>query len=294
LPDGADGAAVTRFDWKFLASGSIELAMNAGIHARSWEDYPGQFDYLYPIVWTAELTGCIITEGECMALGGSSDDFADQVCVNYKCADTEVSCPPKDQPECPGGVNSCDIPEGQDKPYQMHPCSIVPDSGVSFQTSCLKEPNEDGSFLCFFKQPTLTAPMSMTCFTGSCLYNITNGTGTVDYDETSHYVPRGLHWQQLLLGGLIVGILVLAVGLQLAGQRREEQRQAKFWRGRNIGCKADSSQTQSTRNFTLSWNETSLWVPNDDGCEKRVIQDVNGTAFRLTAILGPSGELYFC
>jgi len=288
LPSGADGAPVTRFDWTYFSSGSIELAMNAGIHSRSWEDYPGEFDYLYPIVWTADLTGCTITEGECMALGGSNDDFAEQVCINYKCVDTEVSCPPKDKPECPGGVNSCDVPEGQKKPYQMHRCSVLPDSGVAFETSCLKEPNEDGSFLCFFKQPTLTAPMSMTCYTGTCLYNATNGTDTVDYDETSRLIPRGLLWQQLMLGCFVVSIIIFAVAIRLIGKRMEDRREAEYLKGvANIAtCSFEALPRERP---TLSWNNVSLWVQDDHGNERPILQDVKGTAFGLTALLGPSG-----
>jgi hypothetical protein len=290
LPDGANGAPVTRFDWTYFSTGSIELAMNAGIHSRSWEDYPGEFEYLYPIVWTADLTGCTITEGECMALGGSSDDFAEQVCVNYKCADTEVSCPPKGKPECPGGVNSCDIPEGQEKPYQMHRCSVLPDSGVSFETSCIKEPNEDGSFLCFFKQPTLTAPMSMTCYTGTCLYNSTNGTDTVDYDETTHYVPRGLLWQQLLLGGFVVSIFILVAALRLLGNRRDCRQEAEYFKG--IDFKVANFEALPSDRITLSWNNISLWVQDGYDNEKQIIQDSKGRAFGLTALLGPSGTFY--
>jgi hypothetical protein len=125
---GGDGATATRFDWTFSgvgtssSPGSISLVMNAGIHGNSWEDAPGQYDYFYPIVWAGKLESCIITEGKCMSVVGTSVSKED--CYNYNCGDTQISCPPDDLPECPGGVNSCGDVPGTTSKYQMHKVRI--------------------------------------------------------------------------------------------------------------------------------------------------------------------------
>ena len=145
--------------------------MNAGYHGLSWANYPTQYDYMYPIVWEGELTGCVISEGDCMALGtSSSDDFASQQCYNYVCEDTQIYCPPRGLPSCPGGADNCSTPAGEDKKYQMHKCNVTPLSNKDFQISCLKDSSGDNSFVCFYKQTGGYAPLSMTCKTGGCLY----------------------------------------------------------------------------------------------------------------------------
>jgi hypothetical protein len=64
------------------------------------------YDYYYPVVWSGELEECVITEGKCMAVTGT--DVGSQDCFNYNCKNTNIQCPPKGLPVCPGGANSCD------------------------------------------------------------------------------------------------------------------------------------------------------------------------------------------
>lgn len=119
------GATVTRFDWTFHGTGSddspgsISLAMNAGIHGNTWaEDTDGEeFRYFYPVVWSGTLDECVITEGNCMDVYGT--DVKNQQCYNYDCGNTEINCPPKGLPSCPGGANNCGVIPGTDVKYQM-------------------------------------------------------------------------------------------------------------------------------------------------------------------------------
>ena len=205
--------------------------MNAGYHGLSWAAYPTEYDYMYPIVWEGELTGCVISEGDCMALGtSSSDDFASQQCYNYVCEDTQIYCPPRGLPSCPGGANNCDTPAGEDKMYQMHKCNVTPLSNKDFQISCLKDSSGDNSFVCFYKQTGGYAPLSMTCKTGGCLYNNTNSSGRIHYGDTERAVPLGLDWQEeslILVTGSILGV---ALALEVARRQVEAKKEAAFRR----------------------------------------------------------------
>jgi hypothetical protein len=43
------------------------------------------------------------------------------MCYNYDCGTTDISCPPKGLPVCPGGVNDCGpMPAYPDEDYYMH------------------------------------------------------------------------------------------------------------------------------------------------------------------------------
>lgn len=190
------GPAVTRFDWVFKGYGTkdkpgkITLSQNAGIHGNSWADpdAPSEFDYFYPVVWTGDITGCVISRGKCLDVPHT--DVKNQDCYNYVCEDTQISCPPAGLDECPGGVNSCGNVPGTDVKYQMHKCNAVPESGVGFQMSCLEQPNAEGSFVCYYQQPGGLAPLSMTCDVGNCLYNMTNTT-KISYAAMDRPVPLG-------------------------------------------------------------------------------------------------------
>jgi len=198
------GPPVTRFDWLFKgygtpnSPGKITLEMNAGIHGMSWADTdaPSEFDYFYPIVWAGDITGCTISKGKCMDVPGSN--VKNQDCYNYKCDDTQISCPPEGLASCPGGANNCANVPGTDTKYQMHKCTITPENNIGFEISCLQKSNSDGSFVCYYQQPGGYSPLSMTCNVGNCLYNLTN-TSKIDYDETDRFIPRGTAWQESLL-----------------------------------------------------------------------------------------------
>jgi hypothetical protein len=48
-------------------------------------------------------------------------DVASETCYNYDCGTTDISCPPKGLPVCPGGVNDCGpMPAYPDENYYMH------------------------------------------------------------------------------------------------------------------------------------------------------------------------------
>ena len=181
------GPPVTRFDWVFRgygtekSPGKVTLSMNAGIHGNTWADpdAPSEFDYFYPLVWSGDITGCVISKGNCMNVPGT--DVKSQDCYNYLCEDTQISCPPAGLPSCPGGADNCGNVPGTDTKYQMHKCTITPENNVGFQISCLEEPNPGGAFVCYYQQPGGYSPLSMTCDVGNCLYNMSN-TSKIDYD----------------------------------------------------------------------------------------------------------------
>ena len=70
---------------------------------------------------SGDLDECTITEGKCMEVYGTQ--VGNKQCYNYHCGDTQISCPPKGMPVCPGGVNHCDKVPGTNKPYQMQKVS---------------------------------------------------------------------------------------------------------------------------------------------------------------------------
>jgi len=111
-------------------------------------------------------------------------------------------------------------------------CNVYPANGYEFSISCLKDPNPDGTFVCYYAQSggAGSNPMSMTCNVGTCLYNLTNttGGGKISYADTHRYVPRGLAWQEATLLGATCGVLGTAVLLEFLRRRSEQAKQAGF------------------------------------------------------------------
>jgi ABC-type multidrug transport system fused ATPase/permease subunit len=112
-------------------------------------------------------------------------------------------------------------------------CNVYPASGYDFSISCLKAPNPDGSFVCYYAQGggAGSNPMSMTCSVGNCLYNLTNatgGSGKITYADTDRYVPAGLAWQEACLLGATCGVLGVALALEGLRRQRERRRHLDF------------------------------------------------------------------
>jgi hypothetical protein len=104
--------------WVMTGSGTkedlieIEAVEYAGIHRQLdlyghhdyIEKYPDVYKYETPEVWDGNITGCKMTVGKCMDVPFTN--VGNQDCVNWKCSDTEINCPPKHYETCPGDNRS--------------------------------------------------------------------------------------------------------------------------------------------------------------------------------------------
>ena len=245
MDGSSSGKSSTRFDWIFYglgtasSPGSIKFLENVGARGNSWDgSNTGHYDYLYAVEWEGTLSDCVISEGKCMTVLGT--DVGEQDCVNYECKKTQVQCPPEGAPICPDGPDTC----------LMKPCEVLPSNSLGFDVSCLKSPNADGSFVCYFEQPGAYAPMSMTCNVGNCLYNSTNSSGISDYAATTRYVPKGLSSQMTILAAGVISLMVVAILIELV--RRNS---VKNFHGRvahdNYRCISDQIQISGSTQVEL-------------------------------------------
>ena len=337
--NSAKGSFATRFDWTFTGIGSddepgtIKLEMNAGIKGMSFEwQNPGQFDYYWPIVWAGDLSNCKITEGKCLAVPGT--DVSKKDCYNFHCGDTQVHCPPEGFEECPGGANNCDdVPHDDDsvkqQPYLMHKCNAVPVNDIEFDISCLKEKQPGGSFVCYYYQGDsgLSAPMSMTCNVGQCLYNTSNTTnGDIDYDTSELAVPDNIVPQLRFIAVIAAATLFFFLVVEFTRRMcvfRSDALYRRFLKGREGqgatepsvdegATMAEPLLSEGEKEFPgaavesgaeVEWRSVNLWVPDPALSsrsrrssrarigERQILHDVNGKAPKgsVTALMGPSG-----
>ena len=131
---------------------------------------------------------------------------------------------------------------------------MYPASGYDFSISCLKDPNPDGSFVCYYSQSggAGSNPMSMTCNVGTCLYNITNSTGEgkISFGDTHRYVPRGLAWQEATLLAATCSVLGLALLLELLRRRSEQAKQAGFKLREGLAARAAATGSSTAPGHT--------------------------------------------
>jgi hypothetical protein len=102
-------------------------------------------------------------------------DVDKQECFNFDCDDTQISCPPEGYEACPGGTADCNFVDDQvdddhaGERYNTHQCQILPSNDQAFKISCLKEPNGDGTTVCYYNQGTSGCKV-FRCYSLSCLH----------------------------------------------------------------------------------------------------------------------------
>ena len=187
---GCDHQPLTSWDWTMYGLGSeddpmrIEVTEFAGLKRVAEHIYPDstdwhKYDYYYPDVFNGNITGCKASIGPCMNVPGT--DARTKQCLNWECEDTEIFCPPRGYPTCPGwdGLQYCDCyndsnPEHYgptcENSYKIHLCVTIPENNNGFLMSCMLDRESDGTHICYFNQPGSISPLSMTCSVGNCLY----------------------------------------------------------------------------------------------------------------------------
>jgi hypothetical protein len=155
---------------------TIEVVEYAAVRRLADESWTGQFDYLFPAVFSGNLTGCVIRTEKCMDVPGTT--VVQRDCTVYDCADTQVQCPPAGYELCEG-FPDCTNSAGQK--YKTHKCDAIPQSGKPLKVSCELEPTADGHFVCYYAQPSGFAALSVTCSVGECCCKMLTIIHTVVY-----------------------------------------------------------------------------------------------------------------
>ena len=274
-----------------------------------------RYEYAYPAVWNATLSGCRHSVGPCYGPIKATS------CDVIQCGNTSMDCPPPQVKKCPGWeqVGDCGpLPEpnpNRENFWEFHciPMSM-PVNGIDGTLVCERgsEPNATlGEAKCYFyqKNSPFGQGIAIKCKTGNCLYNSTSPPSPGPKPEDTYRVTALVATN--LLFALVLGTFIFSSGFFVYKETRKWQLEADFITPQNAERRVplEFQETLSggahahTGAFYLEWKIESYIVHLRGTAEKRILKNVSGfvsagergrgaemrNETNIFAILGPSG-----
>ena len=274
-----------------------------------------RYEYAYPAVWNATLSGCRHSVGPCYGPIKATS------CDVIQCGNTSMDCPPPQVKKCPGWeqVGDCGpLPEpnpNRENFWEFHciPMSM-PVNGIDGTLVCERgsEPNATlGEAKCYFyqKNSPFGQGIAIKCKTGNCLYNSTSPPSPGPEPEDTYRVTALVATN--LLFALVLGTFIFSSGFFVYKETRKWQLEADFITPQNAERRVplEFQETLSggahahTGAFYLEWKIESYIVHLRGTAEKRILKNVSGfvsagergrgaemrNETNIFAILGPSG-----
>ncbi|WZN64353.1 pleiotropic drug resistance-like ABC transporter [Chloropicon roscoffensis] len=274
-----------------------------------------RYEYAYPAVWNATLSGCRHSVGPCYGPIKATS------CDVIQCGNTSMDCPPPQVKKCPGWeqVGDCGpLPEpnpNRENFWEFHciPMSM-PVNGIDGTLVCERgsEPNATlGEAKCYFyqKNSPFGQGIAIKCKTGNCLYNSTSPPSPGPEPEDTYRVTALVATN--LLFALVLGTFIFSSGFFVYKETRKWQLEADFITPQNAERRVplEFQETLSggahahTGAFYLEWKIESYIVQLRGTAEKRILKNVSGfvsagersrgaemrSETNIFAILGPSG-----